>query len=58
MKKHRYQIGEKVFVTDDSGKYAGTVTAQRGELYKVEYDICGYDWLLYEECMPLECHLA
>lgn len=53
MKKHKYQIGERVFVYDDNGQYAGTVTAHEHGLYKVEYDGGGYDWLLYEECLPI-----
>lgn len=52
-----YKIGEKVFVSDDYGKYLGTVTAFRDDLYKVEYDDGGYDWLLYEECQPVTPHI-
>ena len=48
-----YKINDKVSVSDDYGTYQGTVTAINGELYKVEYGEGGYDWLLYEECTPI-----
>lgn len=57
MKKYLYQINERVMVFD--GGYwiiPATITAIDGELYKVEYDCGGYDWLLNDELRPLEYH--
>ena len=49
-----YKINTRVFAEDDTGKYPGTITDIMDELYKVEYDGGGYDWLLAEEIEPLE----
>ena len=57
MKRYQYVLNEKVMVFD--GGYwiiPATVTAVDGELYKVEYDCGGYDWLLHDEIRPLEYH--
>lgn len=49
-----YKINTRVFAEDDTGKYPGTITDIMDELYKVEYDGGGYDWLLADEIEPLE----
>jgi hypothetical protein len=57
MKRYQYAINERVMVWDDSyWIIPATVTAIDGELYKVEYDCGGYDWLLHDEIRPLEYH--
>lgn len=59
MKNYQYQINEKVMVFD--GGYwiiPATIAAIDGELYKVEYDCGGYDWLLSDEIRPLEYHIG
>lgn len=50
----KYQVNDRVFVVDSTGKIPGTITDIKEKLYKVEYDCGGYDWLLSCEFMPLE----
>lgn len=50
----KYQINDRVFAIDYDGKTPGTITDIMDELYKVEYDCGGYDWLLSCEFTPLE----
>lgn len=57
MKKYLYHINDRVMVFD--GGYwiiPATVTDIDDELYKVEYDCGGYDWVLNDELRPLEYH--
>ena len=53
---YKYKINDRVFVADSSGLYPGTISAVEGNLYMVDYDGGGYDWLLSEELMPAEYH--
>lgn len=57
----KYSINDRVFVSDDSGKYSATITdIMEGDtpLYKCSYDMGGYDYLLAEEIEPLQYHIG
>jgi hypothetical protein len=59
MKKYQYQINERVLAYNDSDWIIpGTITAKDHELYKVEYDSGGYDWLICDEMRPLEYRIG
>ena len=59
MKKYQYQISDRVFAFDQGDWIIpGTITAKDHNMYRVEYDCGGYDWLLCEEIRPLEYHVG
>lgn len=59
MKKYQYYINERVLAFDQNDWIIpGTITAKDHELYKVEYDCGGYDWLICDELRPLEYHIG
>lgn len=59
MKKYQYQINERVLAFDKGDWIIpGTITAKDSQMYKVEYDCGGYDWLICEEIRPLEYHVG
>jgi hypothetical protein len=59
MKKYQYQINERVLAFDQGDWIVlGTITDKDHNMYRVEYDCGGYDWLLCEEVRPLEYHVG
>lgn len=57
MKKYQYHINERVLAFDQGDWITpGTITDKDHNIYKVEYDCGGYDWLICEEIRPLEYH--
>lgn len=55
MNKYKYQINDKVYAFDqDDWVIPGTVTVIDNDLYYVEYDNGGSDWLICDELKPLE----
>ena len=57
----QYNINDRVFIYDNSGKHSATVTDIQlehdgsGWLYKCEYDEGGYDWLIDCELELIHC---
>lgn len=59
MKKYQYQIKDRVLVYDNNDWIIpGTITAIDHNLYCVEYDCGGYDWLLWDEIRPLAYNIG
>lgn len=59
MKKYQYQINERVLAFDQNDWIIpGTITHKTHNMYRVQYDDGGYDWLLCEEIRPLEYHVG
>ncbi len=54
----KYQINDRVFAVNNDDKIPGTITDIMDELYKVEYDCGGYDWLLSCEFTPLKYYVG
>lgn len=55
----KYQVKDRVLAFDDGDWIIpGTITETDGDMYKVEYDCGGYDWLLRDEIRPLEYHIG
>lgn len=53
----KYQINDRVFAFDNNGwTIPGTITDKDKDMYRVEYDCGGYDWLIAPELRPLEYH--
>lgn len=48
-----YQVNDRVLVSDSIHKFCATITAIHGRLYRVDYDLGGYDWLLADELEPM-----
>lgn len=48
----------RVLACDKDWIIPGTITVIEDELYKIEYDCGGYDWLLRDEVRSLEYHIG
>lgn len=49
----KYQINDRVFVSDSIHKFCATITAIYGRSYRVDYDLGGYDWLTPDKLEPI-----
>jgi hypothetical protein len=59
MKKYQYQINERVLAFDNNDWIIpGIITHKDLDMYRVQYDDGGYDWLICDEIRPLEYHVG
>lgn len=55
----KYQVKDRVLAFDDGDWIIpGSITEIDGDMYKVEYDCGGYDWLIGAELRPLQYHVG